>query len=153
MRIINNLKYKIRCFIVKTVHITAFEWSQIPPEKGEALFVNIRNEFEVNDRKKYGLELRFGKLGCDYFVEFPRKRQCIDLEAQKTVYSNYFHDDQIKQEFYPYLKEIQPRRLEINTTKNYRKDKKIMKFIRWTRRHLKGTRIDVVSHKELGMFS
>lgn len=153
MRIINKLKYKIRDLIVKTVHITPFEWSQIPPEEDEALFVHIRNGFEVNDGKKYGLELRFGKLGCKYFGEFPRKRQCVDLEAQKTVYNNYFHDDQIKQEFYPYLLEIQPRRLEINTTKNYRKDKKIMKFIRWTRRHLKETRIDVVSHKELGMFS
>ena len=75
------------------------------------------------------------------------------MDTQKGVYNNFFHDDQIKQEFYPYLKEIKPRRLEINTTKDYRKDKKIMKFIRWTRRHLKGTRIDVVSHKELGMFS
>lgn len=46
-----------------------------------------------------------------------------------------------------------PRRLEINTTKDYKKDKKIMKFIRWIKRHLKGTRIDVISHKELGMFN
>lgn len=149
----NNFTYKFRKFIFKTLHITPFEWSQIPPEKGEALLVNIRNGFTTKSGVKFGLELRFGKLGCEYFGTFPRKRQYIDLETQKTVYNNYFHDDQIKQEFYPYLLEIKPRRLEINTTKDYRKDKKIMKFIRWTRRHLKGTRIDVVSHKELGMFN
>ena len=149
MRIIKNLKYKIRRLIVKIVHITAFEWSQIPPEKGEALFVNVRNGFE----KKYGLELRFGKLDCEYYGTFPRKRQCIDLETQKTVYNNYFHDEQIEKEFYPYLLEIKPRRLEIKTTKNYQKDKKIMKFIRWTRRHLKETDADVVSNKKFGMFN
>ena len=152
---LSDLKFKVREAVVKAVKLTPFEWSQLPIEKNQEIFICMRDEFKVKAItgkviRTCGLELRFGKLGSKWFGGFPYERL---VDGKKRYCTDYFTDNEIEAEFYPFLIDYTPTYIEILTQKDYKKHKRITKFISNVKKLCPKAKVRVLTAKDITMFT
>lgn len=141
-----EIKYNIRKFIIKLVKPTRFEWAVWSPFSDyDGIEIRIRYDF----KKSKNLELRFGKSGANFFCGYYSSMRKI---KRKYTY-DYFVNNEIKDEFYPFLKEINPECIIIKVESQYKSQKKVITFINHIKKMFPKKEIKIKAYDELWMFN
>lgn len=141
----NNIKYYIRKKIINVVKPTHYEWASMSPfGMFDGMSIVIRYGF--NGSKD--LELRFGKDGAHWFCGYYANRR----KVKRKYISDYFLNNEIKDEFYPFIKEINPAYFIINVSPGYQNQKKIVQFIEKIKKLFPKHHITIKTQENLKMF-
>ena len=120
---IDGIKYFTREKIINFIKPTQYEWATMSPfGVGDGMSISIRYDFKGSQ----DLELRFGKNGTDWCCDYYRDKR----KVKRGYCSDYFLNDEIKNEFYSLAQEINPDYFVIKVESQYKKQKKVVDFIK-----------------------
>lgn len=141
-----EIKYNVRKFIIRLVKPTRFEWAVWSPF-GDFDGMEIRIRYGFNKSKD--LELRFGKSGAHFFCGYYSNTR----KVKRRYVGDFFLNNEIKDEFYPVLKEINPEYITIKVESQYKSQKKVMAFINHVKKMFPKKKIKIKAYDELWMFN